>query len=55
MRDSLKERAKIEIQLDTYLGIAMISVDDETPKFVRNQIAELEQRLKQLDDADPRR
>ena len=54
MPDRIDKRAKIEIQLATYLEIAMISVDEETLKYVRDQIADLERRVKQLDDADRR-
>jgi hypothetical protein len=54
MPDRIDKRAKIEIQLATYLEIAMISVDEETLKYVRDQIADLERRMKQLDDADRR-
>ena len=46
----LGEREKLEIQLATYLEIAMISVDEETLEYVREKIAILEQRLRKMDE-----
>jgi hypothetical protein len=50
MSDSLDKRAKIEIQLATYLEIAMVTVDAETLAYLNRRVQELEQKLCEIDD-----
>jgi len=49
MTSSRDERSTIETQLATYLEIALIVSEEETLKYIRSRIAELEQKLRQLD------
>ena len=48
MADVLDERSKIEIQLATYLEIAMVTVDAETLAHVNRRVAELERKLREI-------
>jgi hypothetical protein len=50
MADVLDERSKIEIQLATYLEIAMVTVDAETLEHINRRVAELVRELGDLDD-----
>jgi hypothetical protein len=50
MSDTLDERAKIEIQLATYLEIALVAADGDTLEYVKKRIAALEARLRQIGD-----
>src|ERR1700761_5215459 len=43
------ERENLEAQLATYLEIASVSVDEETLDYVKGRVAELEQRLRELE------
>jgi hypothetical protein len=47
-KKNLDERAKIEIELATYLEIALVAADGETLDYVKKQIAELEGKLRQI-------
>jgi hypothetical protein len=49
MSESLSERAKIEIQLGTYVEIAMVVTEEETLAYIKGRIADLEQRLRDID------
>ena len=45
----LSERAKIEIQLSTYVEIALVVTDGEALEFIKKRIATLEQRLRRIE------
>ena len=47
--DHAASRRTIETQLATYLEIALIVSEEETLNYIRSRIAELEQKLRQLD------
>jgi hypothetical protein len=49
MSESLSERAKIEIQLGTYVEIALVVTEEETLRYIKGRIADLEQRLRDVD------
>lgn len=44
------ERTKIEIQLTTYLEIALVAADEETLRYIKSRIADLEQALRDMDE-----
>jgi hypothetical protein len=50
MADDSDERSKIEIQLATYLEIAMVSVDAETLAHINRRVADLERKLGEIDE-----
>jgi hypothetical protein len=49
MLDSPIDRTKIEIQLATYVEIALVVTDDEALSYIKGRIAELEQKLREID------
>jgi hypothetical protein len=49
MSESLSERAKIEIQLGTYVEIALVVTEEVTLRYIIGRIAELEQQLHEID------
>jgi hypothetical protein len=50
MQNNLNDRAKIEIQLATYLEIALAAIDEDTLAYVKGRVADLEHRLRQMDE-----
>jgi hypothetical protein len=50
MSNSFNERAKIEIQIGTYVEIALIVTEEETLTFIKSRIAQLEQKLREIDE-----
>jgi hypothetical protein len=51
--DSSGERLKLDIQLATYVEIALVAQDDDTLKFIKDRVSELENRLRQISSASP--
>jgi hypothetical protein len=50
MSDSSSERGKIEIQIETYVEIPLVVTEEETLSYIKTRIADLEQRLQQIDE-----
>jgi hypothetical protein len=50
MSDSSSELGKIETQLETYVEIALVVTEEETLSYIKTRIADLGQRLRQIDE-----
>ena len=50
IQNGLDERTTIEIQIATYREIALIATDKELREYIEGRIAELEQKLRQMDN-----
>ena len=48
--NGLDERTTIEIQIATYREIALVAKDEEALDYIEGRIAELEQKLRQIDN-----
>jgi hypothetical protein len=48
-KNGLDEHTTVEIQIATYREIALVAKDEESLDFIKGRIAELEQKLRQLD------